>query len=101
MSPQSKSLTYVLRTGNSYRSWLKVRRTFFGVWLSEAGMKYPGYEFLVQLHVYLMRDIWHETLYGPTRPELLESALARPRQAAYYDRPMAFGKPLTFFTAFS
>jgi death on curing protein len=31
-----------------------------------------------------MRDVWHETYFGPQRPELLESALARPRQAAAY-----------------
>jgi prophage maintenance system killer protein len=46
---------------------------------------YPGYDFLLELHVYLMRDAWHEVYYGPTRPELLQSALARPRQAAYYE----------------
>jgi death-on-curing protein len=48
-------------------------------------MDYPSYEFLVELHVYLMREVWKETYYGPTRPELLQSALARPWQAAYYE----------------
>jgi death-on-curing protein len=32
-----------------------------------------------------MRDVWHESYYGPQRPELLQSALARPRQAACYE----------------
>jgi death-on-curing protein len=48
-------------------------------------MNYPGYEFLIELHVFLMRDTWQETHYGPTHPELLKSALARPMQAAYYE----------------
>jgi death-on-curing protein len=48
-------------------------------------MNYPGYDFLIELHLFLMRDTWHETYYGPTRPELLKSALARPMQAAYYE----------------
>ena len=47
-------------------------------------MKYPTYQFLVELHTYLMHDVWHEDYYGPHRPELLESALARPKQAAAY-----------------
>lgn len=47
-------------------------------------MNYPTYEFLLELHLYLMRDIWQESYYGPHRPELLKSALARPRQAAAY-----------------
>ena len=47
-------------------------------------MKYPSYQFLVELHTYLMHDVWHEDYYGPHRPELLESALARPKQAAAY-----------------
>ena len=45
-------------------------------------MDNPSYDFLVELHVYLMRDVWQESFYGPIRPELLKSALARPRQAA-------------------
>ena len=32
-----------------------------------------------------MRDVWQESYYGPTRPELLKSALFRPRHAAYYE----------------
>ena len=48
-------------------------------------MDYPGYEFVIELHVFLMRDVWHEAYYGPTRPDLLKSALARPMQAAYYE----------------
>ena len=31
-----------------------------------------------------MRDVWREDYFGPHRPELLKSALARPRQAAVY-----------------
>ena len=49
-------------------------------------MDYPAYEFLVELHTHLMRDRWHETYYGPTRPELLKSALFRPRHAAWYEK---------------
>ena len=49
-------------------------------------MKYPTYEFLVELATYLMHEVWHEVwhedYYGPHRPELLESTLALPRQAA-------------------
>lgn len=48
-------------------------------------MDYPAYDFLLELHVYLMRDVWQESYYGPTRPELLHSALARPKQAACYE----------------
>jgi len=29
--------------------------------------------------------VWHETFYGAHRPELLQSALARPHQAACYE----------------
>jgi death-on-curing protein len=47
-------------------------------------VKYPTYEFLLELHTYLMRDVWAEQYYGPHRPELLQSALARPQQAAAY-----------------
>jgi death-on-curing protein len=47
-------------------------------------VKYPTYEFLLELHTYLMRDVWHEGYFGPHRPELLQSALARPKQAAAY-----------------
>ena len=47
-------------------------------------MKYPTYQFLIDLHTYLMHDVWHADYYGPHRPELLESALARPKQAAAY-----------------
>jgi death-on-curing protein len=47
-------------------------------------VKYPSYQFLVELHTYLMHDVWHEDYFGPHRPELLESALARPKQAAAY-----------------
>ena len=45
-------------------------------------MRYPSYELLVELHIHLMRDLWGESFYGPCRPELLQSAIARPRQAA-------------------
>jgi len=54
---------------------------YFDAWPSEGVVHYPGYDFLLELHVYLMRDVWHEVYYGPTRPELLQSALARPRKA--------------------
>src|SRR5688572_2737594 len=37
------------------------------------------------MHVFLMRDVWQESYFGPHRPELLHSALARPRQAAAYE----------------
>jgi len=47
-------------------------------------VKYPTYGFLLELHTYLMRDVWGEEYYGAHRPELLESALARPQQAAAY-----------------
>lgn len=48
-------------------------------------VRYPSYEFLIEFHLHLMRDTWHETFYGPTRPELLQSALLRPRFAAHYE----------------
>jgi death-on-curing protein len=46
---------------------------------------YPSYDFLIELHVYLMHAVWQESYYGPLHPELLQSALARPRQAAHYE----------------
>ena len=49
-------------------------------------MDYPSYEFLIELHTHLMRDRWHETYFGPARPELLKSALFRPRHAAWYEK---------------
>ena len=48
-------------------------------------MYYPSYDFLIELHVYLMRDVWQEAFYGPFQHELLRSAIARPRQAAAYE----------------
>ena len=48
-------------------------------------MLYPSYEFVLELHEYLMRDLWGETFYGPCRPELLQSAIARPIHAACYE----------------
>lgn len=48
-------------------------------------MEYPSYEFLIELHCYRMRNRWREPLYGPSRPELLQSALFRPRHAAHYE----------------
>ena len=48
-------------------------------------MLYPSFDFLLELHEYLLRDLWHETYYGPCRPELLQSALARPMNAACYE----------------
>jgi death-on-curing protein len=46
---------------------------------------YPSYTFLLEMHEFLMRDVWHETYYGPHRPELLQSALGRPLNAACYE----------------
>jgi death-on-curing protein len=46
---------------------------------------YPTYAWLLEMHVFLMRDVWSETYYGPHRPELLDSALARPLHAACYE----------------
>ena len=48
-------------------------------------MLYPSYDFLLEVHEYLMRDVWGETYYGPCRPELLQSAIARPINAACYE----------------
>ena len=48
-------------------------------------MVYPSFRWLLEVHELLMRDVWHESYYGPHRPELLESALARPLQAAAYE----------------
>ena len=48
-------------------------------------MLYPSYDFVLELHEYLMRDLWGETFYGPCRPELLQSAIARPIHAACYE----------------
>ncbi len=49
-------------------------------------MRYPSYEFLLELHDYLMCDLWQETYYGPCWPGLLQSALARPIHAAIYEQ---------------
>jgi death-on-curing protein len=47
---------------------------------------YPSYAFLLEVHVFLMREVWRESYYGTHRPELLESALARPLHAACYEQ---------------
>ncbi|MDA1048906.1 MAG: Fic family protein [Planctomycetota bacterium] len=60
-------------------------------------MKYPTYELLLELHTYLMHDAWQEEYYGPHRPELLESALARPRQAAAYAEADAISQSAYLF----
>ena len=49
-------------------------------------MIYPSYAFLIEVHVHLMREVWHETYFGPHRAELLESAIARPLHASHYER---------------
>jgi death-on-curing protein len=46
---------------------------------------YPCYSFLLELHQFLMVEVWSESYWGPHRPELLESALARPIHAACYE----------------
>jgi death-on-curing protein len=46
---------------------------------------YPSYAWLIEMHVFLMREVWGESCFGPHRPELLESALARPIHAACYE----------------
>lgn len=49
-------------------------------------MRYPSYEFLLELHDYLMRELWGETYFGPCWPELLQSAIARPIHASCYEQ---------------
>ena len=60
-------------------------------------MDYPTYDFLVELHLYLMRDVWKESYYGPTQPALLQSALARPLQAAHYEAADGFRQAAYLF----
>lgn len=48
-------------------------------------MRYLSYEELIALHVVLMRDKMQETYYGVLNEGLLQSALARPQQAAHYE----------------
>lgn len=48
-------------------------------------MNYPTYDFLLELHIYLMRDVWKESYYGPVSAVMLQAALARPMQAAHYE----------------
>ena len=49
-------------------------------------MRYPSYNFLLELHDYLMRELWNETYFGPIHPSLLQSAIARPIHAACYEQ---------------
>ncbi|MCC7294160.1 MAG: Fic family protein [Phycisphaerales bacterium] len=49
-------------------------------------MTYLDCPTLLALHVHLMRDIMHETYYGVLNEGLLQSALARPRQASQYEQ---------------
>ncbi len=49
-------------------------------------MRYPSYNFLLELHHYLMRELWNETYFGPIHPGLLQSAIARPIHAACYEQ---------------
>jgi len=44
-----------------------------------------------------MRDVWQEEYFGPHRPELLESALARPRQASAYAEADALSQSAYLF----
>ena len=56
---------------NSSTGSLQSGPTFSADSPNEVAVDYPSYEFLVELHTHLMRDRWHETYYGPTRPVLL------------------------------
>lgn len=49
-------------------------------------MRYPSDNFLLELHDYLMRELWNETYFGPIHPSLLQSAIARPIHAACYEQ---------------
>lgn len=49
-------------------------------------MEYLSYEKLVAMHVLAMREFWHETYFGVSSPDLLQSALASPQHAAHYER---------------
>jgi death-on-curing protein len=49
-------------------------------------MRHLDYELLLALHVYLMRDVMHEELFGVASEPLLRSALARPIQAEQYEQ---------------
>ena len=48
-------------------------------------MRYLTYEELIALHALLMRDQMRETYYGILNEGLLQSALARPQNAAQYE----------------
>lgn len=48
-------------------------------------MTYLDYPKLIALHVHLMRDVMRESYYGVLNEGLLQSALARPQQAARYE----------------
>lgn len=48
-------------------------------------MTYLDYSTLIGLHVHLMRDVMKESYYGVLNEGLLQSALARPQQAALYE----------------
>ena len=48
-------------------------------------MRYLTYEELIALHTVLMRDKMQETYYGVLNEGLLQSALARPQNAAQYE----------------
>jgi death on curing protein len=47
---------------------------------------YPSFSLLVEVHEFLMREVWREPYFGVHRPELLHSALARPLHAACYEQ---------------
>ena len=49
-------------------------------------MKYLSYEKLVAMHILAMRERWHECYFGVSNPGILQSALARPRQARHYEQ---------------
>lgn len=48
-------------------------------------MQYLDYAHLIRLHIQIMRDVMNETYYGVLNAGLLQSALARPMQAAQYE----------------
>ena len=49
-------------------------------------MRHLDYELLLALHVYLMRDVMHDEMFGVAGEALLRSALARPIQAEQYEQ---------------
>lgn len=48
-------------------------------------VEYLSYEKLVVMHIFAMRDHWHESYFGVASPGLLQSALTRPQHASHYE----------------